>query len=65
VPNLEKRSLCTEKERSELSELLKTLKGLKRGRERFKAIATIAFDEDVESNTIMSDRLDRGEVNFL
>jgi hypothetical protein len=41
------------------------LKNLERGREGFKAIATIAFDEDVESNTIMSDRLDQGEVNFL
>ena len=51
------------KERSELSELLKTLKGLKRGREGFKEITAIAFDEDVERNTIMSDRLDRGEVN--
>jgi hypothetical protein len=32
------------KESSELSELQKTLKSLERGRERFKAIATIAFD---------------------
>ena len=51
------------KESSKLSKLQKTLKGLFWGREGFKAIATIAFDEDVESNTIMSDRLDRGEVN--
>jgi hypothetical protein len=32
------------KERSELSELQKTLKSLKRCREGFKAIATIAFN---------------------
>jgi hypothetical protein len=53
------------KERSELSKLLKTLKSLRRGREGFKAIATIAFDEDVKSNTIMSDRFNRGEVNTI
>ena len=51
------------KESSELSELRKTLKSLKRGREGFKAIAAIAFNEDVESNTIMSDRLDRRVSN--
>jgi hypothetical protein len=51
------------KQSSKLSELLKTLKSLERGREGFKAIATIAFDEDVESNTIMSDRFNGGEVN--